>query len=293
MPLWMQLLTNGGHILSNPADGEGGDLGGGSAATEGGAGTGTEGGAGGEGEGAEGGAGAAKEKETTSQLTDKEAALLKDVMKHKEAAKAAKAAEAALRESIGDLDLGEVRQILADKKAAETKALEDRGEYERVKQSMADQHKAEVEKLQQEIAELKSQKGASDQRISDLTVGNQFSQSEFVTGELVLPPTKARALYGEHFEIEDGKVVGYDKPRGAADRTAIVDAYGQTVGFDEAMRKIIEADPEKDHLIKSKIKQGAGSNSTPKGKKMEAPQKELTGQEKIQAGLASLLSKKS
>ncbi|MFU9046342.1 hypothetical protein ACNAUY_08105 [Acinetobacter tibetensis] len=32
MPLWMQLLMNAGH-LSNPADGEGGDLGGSQAPT--------------------------------------------------------------------------------------------------------------------------------------------------------------------------------------------------------------------------------------------------------------------
>lgn len=292
MPLWMQLLTNGGH-LSNPADGEGGDLGG----TGGQAPAPAEGAEenAGTGSGAEGGEAnpATAPPKAEGSLTDKEAALLKDVMKHKEAAKKAKEAEAALRESIGDLDLAEVRQVLADKKAAEVKALEDRGEYERVKQSMAEQHKAEVAKLQQEIADLKGAKGASEQRISDLTVGTQFSQSEFVTGELVLPPAKARALYGEHFEIEDGKVVGYDKPRGEANRTAIVDAYGQTVSFDEAMRKIIEADPEKDHLIKSKVKQGAGSISTPKGQNLNTPPKALTGQEKIQAGLNALLKQKA
>lgn len=288
MPLWMQLLIGGG-ILSNPADGEGGDLGGGADGGQNATSGGEENPADG---GEENPADKTPPKEGGSQLTDKEAALLKDVMKHKEAAKAAKAAEAALRESIGDLDLAEVRQILADKKAAETKALEERGEYERVKQSMAEQHKAEVAKLQQQIADLQGAKGESEKRINDLTVGTQFGQSEFVTGELVLPPAKARALYGDHFEIEDGKVVGYDKPRGEPNRTAIVDAYGQTVGFDEAMRKIIEADPEKDYLIKSKVKQGAGSNSTPKGQKIEAPQKALTGQEKIQAGLANLLSKK-
>lgn len=290
MPLWMQLLTNGGH-LSNPADGEGGDLGGTGGQAPAPAADGGEQNPGDGGEGGEQNPAATPPKE--SQLTDKEAALLKDVMKHKEAAKKAKEAEAALRESIGDLDLAEVRQVLADKKAAEVKALEDRGEYERVKQSMAEQHKAEVAKLQQEIADLKGAKGASEQRISDLTVGTQFSQSEFVTGELVLPPAKARALYGEHFEIEDGKVVGYDKPRGEANRTAIVDAYGQTVSFDEAMRKIIEADPEKDHLIKSKVKQGAGSISTPKGQNLNTPPKALTGQEKIQAGLSALLKQKA
>lgn len=283
MHLWMQLLQNA-NILMNPADGEGGDLGGGAGDQAPNT------------EGAEQPAQTPAEGEQPAQapskdkpLTDTEAALLKDVMKHKEAAKKARDAEQQLRESIGDLDLAEVRQILAEKKAAETKALEERGEYERVKQSMAEQHKLEVAQLQAKIEELKGSKSADEKRINDLTVGTQFTQSSFILEELVLPPTKARALYGEHFEVEDGKIVGYDKPRGAPDRTTLVDAYGQALSFEDAMRKIIEADPEKDHLIKSKAKPGAGSSSVTKTPGINVPAKQLTGQEKIQAGLASLL----
>lgn len=282
MPLWMQLLQRGG-ILQNSADGEGNDLGGHS------------------GEIQDGGdvppanseppSDPQDSQKKESQLTDKEAALLKDVMKQKEAAKKAKADLEAFKAQVGDLDLAKARQLLADQKDAETKALEDKGEYERVKQSMAEQHRNEVVGLQAQIDMLKGAKSADEQRINDLTVGTRFSQSSFITEELVLPPTKARALYGEHFEIEGGKVVGYDKPRGTADRTVLVDAYGQALNFEDAMRKIIEADPEKDHLMKSKVKQGAGSNSAPKGQNINVPSKQLTGQEKIHAGLANLLKK--
>ncbi|MEZ6841307.1 DUF6651 domain-containing protein [Acinetobacter baumannii] len=44
------------------------------------------------------------------------------------------------------------------------------------------------------------------------TVGAQFNQSQYIKQDLIYTPTKLRALYGNHFEIEDGKVVGYDKP---------------------------------------------------------------------------------
>lgn len=288
MPLWMQLLQNGG-ILQNPADGEGGDLGGGAAPAadpkEGEENADPKEGEEDPKEGEEG------KKGQGSQLTDKEATLLKDVMKQKEAAKKAKADLEAFKAQVGDIDLAKARELIAAQKDAETKALEEKGEYERVKQSMAEQHKAEVAALQAKIDALKGSKSESEQRIADLTVGTRFSQSQFIAEELVLPPAKARALYGEHFEIEDGKVVGYDKPRGAADRTVLVDSYGQALGFDESMRKIIEADPEKDHLIKSKAKQGAGSNSAPKGTNGNLPPKQLTGQEKIHAGLANLLKK--
>ena len=285
MPLWMQLLQNAGVVM-NPADGEGNDLGGGAAADP------QEGGEAkaepkAEETPKEGEEGTKKE----SQLTDKEAALLKDVMKQKDAAKKAKAELDAFKAQVGDLDLAKARELLAAQKDAETKALEEKGEYERVKQSMAEQHKAEVEALKAQIDALRGAKSADEQRINDLTVGTKFSQSQYIADELVLPPAKARTLYGQHFEIEDGKVVGYDKPRGAADRTVLVDAYGQSLGFEDAMRKIIESDPEKDHLIKSKAKQGAGSNSAPKGQNLNVPAKQLTGQEKIQAGLAGLLKK--
>lgn len=286
MPLWMQLLQNGG-ILENPADGEGGDLGGATPpATDPKEGEGDADPKEGEApkEGEDGG-------KKESQLTDKEATLLKDVMKQKEAAKKAKADLEAFKAQVGDIDLAKARELIAAQKDAETKALEEKGEYERVKQSMAEQHKAEVAALQAQIDALKGSKSESEQRIADLTVGTRFSQSEFIANELVLPPAKARTLYGEHFEIEDGKVVGYDKPRGAADRTALVDSYGQALSFDDSMRKIIESDPEKDHLIKSKAKQGAGSNSAPKGTNGNLPPKQMTGQEKIHAGLANLLKK--
>lgn len=286
MPLWMQLLQNGG-ILQAPADDNGSDLGGGAPAPT-----------------------PQADPEPTpdpvpgadvdpnqepekTKPTDAEAKLLKELMKRKESEKAAKAELDAFKAKVADIDLGKARELIAAQKDAETKALEDKGEYERVKQSMAEQHKAEVAALQAQIDSLNGAKSQSEQRINDLTVGTRFSQSQFITEELVLPPAKARTLYGEHFEIEDGKVIGYDKPRGSADRTALVDSYGQTLDFEQAMRKIIEADPEKDHLIKSKAKLGAGSNSTPKGGNLNLPPKQMTGQDKIHAGLAALLKNKA
>ncbi len=66
-------------------------------------------------------------------------------------------------------------------------------------------------------------------------------------------------------------MVGYDKPRGAQNRTALVDQYGNAIAFDHAMRKIVEADPEKDHLLRSKVKPGAGSSSSKQGASTSTP----------------------
>lgn len=269
----------------NPADGEGNDLPGGTPAqTEGGEGQGEAGSAtSGEAE-AENKAEGEKRKPT-----DEEARLIKENMKRKAENKALKDQLESLQQSVAGLDLDEVRQILAERKSAEEKQLEAKGDYERLKQRMAEEHQATVTGLNAKIDELTKALQEKEAVIGDLTVGAQFNSSQYINGELVLTPAKARALYGAHFEIEDGKVVGYDKPRGAAGRTALVDAYGVPVSFDAAMAKIIEADPEKDSLIRSKAKAGAGSSTKPTTKVPDANTSQgAPAVNRIAAGLKSL-----
>ncbi|MCL2874768.1 MAG: hypothetical protein FWF12_00440 [Betaproteobacteria bacterium] len=219
--------------------------------------------------------------------TDEEARLLKENMKRKEELRKTQEELTTLKDSIKDLDLDAVRKLLAEQKTAEEKALEAKGDYDRLKQRMAEEHGKEVTTMKAKIAELEGSVGKANGIINDLTVGTQFGQSQFVASELTLTPTKARVIYGDHFDIEDGKVVGYDKPRGAASRTALVDQYGNAVGFDAALRKIVEADPEKDRMLKSKVKPGAGSDSR---KASGDPAKDAPGDSmsKIAAGLKGL-----
>lgn len=219
--------------------------------------------------------------------SDEEARLLKENMAKKEQLRKAQEEIAALKKSVEGLDLEEVRKLVADRKTAEEKALEAKGDYERLKQRMAEEHQKEVKTLKEQLEALQGEKSKLAGTINDLTVGTQFSQSQFISGELTLTPAKARVIYGDYFDVEDGKIVGYDKPRGAAGRTALVDQYGSAVPFDAALRKIVEADPEKDHLLKSKVKIGAGSDSK---KASGDVQKETSGDSmsKIAAGLKGL-----
>lgn len=240
----------------NPTDGEGNDLGGGGAGDAGD----KEGGAKEGGEGGEGDKGAAGAKKPS----DEEARLLKENMKRKEelrkAAEEKAALEAKLKQFEG-IDPEAVRKLLAEQKTAEEKQLEAKGDYERLKQRMAEEHSRETATLKAQIEALNAELGKTKGTINELSIGTQFGQSKFISEELTLTPAKARVIYADYFDLEDGKVVGYDKPRGAANRTALVDQYGNAVAFDEALRKIVEADPEKDHLLKSKMKPGAGSDS--------------------------------
>ena len=219
--------------------------------------------------------------------SDEEARLLKENMSKKEQLKKKDEELAALKKQFEGIDPEAVRKLLAEQKSAEEQALEKKGDYERLKARMAEEHGKEVTTLKAQLEALQGEKSKLASTINDLTVGTQFGQSKFIGDELTLTPAKARVIYGDYFEVEEGKIVGYDKPRGSAGRTALVDQYGTAVGFDAALRKIVEADPEKDHLLKSKIKAGAGSDSK---KASGEPAKETSGDSmsKISAGLKGL-----
>lgn len=227
--------------------------------------------------------------------TDEEAKLLKEVMQKKGALNDANAALAAAQEQLKKfegIDPEAVRALLKEKTDAETAALEAKGEWTRLKERMATEHAAGTAALQAQIDALKADLGKRDGLINDLTIGTQFTSSQFITNELALTPAKARVIYGEHFELVDGKVVGYDKPRSASDRTPIVDASGNTLSFDEAFKKIVDADPEKDFLLKSKVKSGAGSASSVAAAKAAGTvtkvDPEVTGVSRIASGLKGL-----
>lgn len=221
--------------------------------------------------------------------SDNEAELLKEVMKRKESEKVLKSQLEQIQAELGkfkgvDIDL--VNKLLKDHEDAETAKLEAKGEWERLKAQMADAHGKEKEVLQQQIQELNDKLNQHSGTIEHLTVGQSFAQSKFISDDLTLTPSKARTIYGSHFDIENGAVVAYDKPRGSANRTPLVDAKGDALLFDAALKQIVEADPDKDTLLKSKARPGAGSKQQP-GQHKPAPAESprLKGIDRIRAGL--------
>ena len=225
--------------------------------------------------------------EKKSGLSDEAAALLKENMDKK---KQIKELNDKLK-SFEGIDPVKVRELLKaqdDAAAAAKKAEEDKlaaaGDFERLKAMMVEAHQKELADVKAAAEANRSALESALSQIQDLTVGQSFSQSEFVSKELVLTPAKARVVYGNHFDIEDGKVVAYDKPKGTADRTKLVDGQGQALAFEAALKKLVESDPDKDALIKSKLAAGAGSktdNAKPDTKRFEA-----TGVSRIAQALA-------
>lgn len=220
------------------------------------------------------------------KVSEREAKLLKESLDRKRKLKESKDEIANLKkelEKFEDVDLDEVKKLLSDQKVAKEKALEAKGEWDRLKKMMADEHTGEVKSLMEQIESLKSDLGDKSTVIEDLTVGRAFGDSNFIQEKLLLSSSHARKLYGSHFEVEEGEVVAYDKPRSSSARTKLVDSSGDALPFEEAFKKIIDADPGKDSLLKSDIKKGAASKA-PEGKAPKAKE-DLHGASRILAAL--------
>lgn len=229
-----------------------------------------------------------------NKLAEEKAELLKEVMSKKSELKAANEAATKAKEALdayGGVDPEKVKALLKQEADAEKAALEAKGDFDRLREVMKEEHQKEMATVKEELEALKKSDAQKNQKINDLTIGAKFSTSEFIGKDLVIPSTKARQLYGSHFEMEGDRIVGYDKPAGQPERTKIVDGGGDPVSFDEAMKRIIDKDPDKTSLMKVKMKPGSRSQSQQKGNTQGGDKKTdnegLYGVSRIAAGIAA------
>lgn len=222
-------------------------------------------------------------------ISDREAELLRDLMKNKDARKAAEevAAEAAKKLAQFDgIDPDEARRLKQEKIDAEKAAAEAAGDFEKVKKMMAEEHTKALEAEKAAAKKANEDLSAANRRINDLTIGSAFSDSSFIKDELLLTPAKTRQVYESHFEVEGNVVVGYNKPRSDASRAKLVNASGDPLSFDEAMKRIIDADPDRDKMLRSKMAKGAKSGADAgDSKKSDKSDEGGSGISRIRAGL--------
>lgn len=239
-------------------------------------------------------------KQANAGLEDEKAKAVKDAMKKKERARKAEeergetaktleGLSTQLTELFGDeVTLEDLQERIAEKKKNEEELLRKSGEFDELKKRLVSEHKKQVDTLNGKYgADVKALQGkleAAEANIRKLLVSNSFGASKYISEELTLTPSKAEKLYGEHFKVEDtdnGPVMmAYmgDQP--------LVDGDGKPKSFDEAMREIIDADDDKELLIRGRAKPGSGSGNENKGNiDASANKTRPSGLEAIRAGL--------
>jgi hypothetical protein len=227
------------------------------------------------------------------KLAEEKAELLREVMdkKSKLSATAKDLADAKKAlEAYGGIDPAKVQALIKAEQDAEKASLEAKGDFERVKAMMAEEHAKERKILEDQLAAERAERQKDRSLIDELTIGNAFGNSTYIKEDLILSPEKARTIYGGHFEMKDGRVVAYDKPASAANRTMLVNSAGDPLAFNEALERIIEADPDKKTMLKSKMKPGSSSNSAqPTDQQQKAKAEDgLFGRSRIAASLKNL-----
>lgn len=198
------------------------------------------------------------------KIEAEKAELLREVMEKKEKLKSTTSDLAEARAALAaydGVDPAKVKALMRKELEAEQNEALAKGDFERVKAMMVAEHEKALKVVKDELDNERGQRQADLSLIDDLTIGNAFGNSSFIRETLVISPAKTRQLYGNHFERQGGVVVAYDKPAGQKDRTLLVDAKGDPLPFEDALSRIVDADPEKKGLVKSRAKQGAGSSS--------------------------------
>lgn len=187
-------------------------------------------------------------------------------------------------------------QAEAEAREREQKALIERGNFEEALKRIREeqegvltqirtQHTTELQALTAERETLAGQVQSLTKQIEDLTIGSAFANSKFIREDLVqaMSPERNRRLFGEHFDLVEGKVVGFDKPRGEQGRSPLVDKDGKFVSFDEALKRILSSQPDYETMLRSQAKPGAGSGTN--GMPAKEEQNIAPGLSRIKAAL--------
>lgn len=224
----------------------------------------------------------------TNKPSDAEAKLLKELMALKGKAQAAEQELKAFKDAAGEAKPDELKSLLDAKKEADRLALEKRGEYDRILEQVKTEHTGVITGLEAKIKELTEALDAKDSTLLDLTVGRAFTESAFIRDKSLVPASLARKEFGSHVDIVDGVAVVYDKPRGSAERTPLVDGNGKPKSFEEGIQALYTAHPDSAALIRAQGKPGAGSSTVDTGGKKPEDQSKTVqpGASRIALGLS-------
>lgn len=176
-------------------------------------------------------------------------------------------------------------------KNLDDKKLIDANKVEEIKMKVREESVSEFNKFkkqyEQAIKEKDDALGTTSKQIRELLVDNQFHSSKYIPNDLTLTPRVARKLFGENFKVETVNnqtlAVGYIGNEPIMSKSNI----GEYASFDEALRAMVDSDPDRDSYIKVDTKKV--SDNKPKYQKtFNVDKANLTSVQKIKMGLESL-----
>ena len=225
----------------------------------------------------------AKSKKTTAKVEadDESAAELARVKAELDETRARFAGidPAAAKEAMKKVSAAETAARNAEKAKAEAE-----GNWTRLREIAQEEHNAQVTAAAERATAAEARAAQAEARANDLFVSSAFANSDFIREKLILTPGKAQRLFGDHVDIVDGDIVVYDKPRGASGRNKVMDSKGKPLPFDVAIAKVVEADTDKDRLLKTSIKPGANSKGNNERANVETDRRS-----KFERGIAQLI----
>lgn len=164
---------------------------------------------------------------------------------------AKEAAEAKLKVFDG-LDPAKAREALDKVGSIDAKNLIDAGEVDKVKAEVA---KVYEEKLAAEVKRAADLEAA----LYGEKIGGAFARSAFAKDKLAIPADFVQARFGSQFKLEAGKVVAYDTN---GNQIYSKSRPGELADFDEALEFLVNAYPQRDHILKGTGAQGSGARQS-------------------------------
>jgi hypothetical protein len=122
---------------------------------------------------------------------------------------------------------------------------------------------AEKERLQARVGELEAELAAREEALAEEAIAGRFAASDYIADKLAVPAEMLRALFGEHFRYEAGRVVGELE----GETLMSPDNPEIPASFDEALAALVEAYPHKDHLLRGARSTGSGAPAVAAGAK--------------------------
>lgn len=167
----------------------------------------------------------------------------------------AEAAEKALKAFEG-IDPEAAAKALDTVTKLDQKKLIDAGEVDKVR--------AEITKnWESKLSEAEKAKQALEQQLHNELIGGNFARSKVIAEKLAIPADLVQAAFGSAFKVENGRVVAYDKNGQAIYSKA---NPSEPAGFDEALLSLVDAYPNKEHILKGSGASGSGAGSSSAGK---------------------------